>query len=64
MVTNTTNPMASVPAGSATANAQVIQTTGVTVSLQLGPSHQSCSFIVIDHTAQLKVPASVSNSGD
>ena len=51
MMTSATNPVASVSAGSATASVQVIQTTGVTVSLQLGPSHQSCSFIVVDHTA-------------
>ena len=32
MMTSATNPMASVPAGSGTATAQVIQTTGITVS--------------------------------
>ena len=64
MMTSATNSMASIPAGSATATTQVIQTTDVTVSLRLGPSHRSCwynySIIVIDQTAQLEIPASVS----
>ena len=62
MMASTTNPMASVPAGSATTSAQVIRTTGVTVSLRLGPSYRWCCHnysIVIDQTAQLGVPAHV-----
>ena len=41
IMASATNPMASVPAGSAATSAQVIQTAGVTVSLRLGPSHRS-----------------------
>lgn len=60
MITSATNPMASVPDGCATASVQVAQTTDVTVSLQLGPSHRSRSIVVIDQTGQLGVPVSVS----
>ena len=64
MMASATNPMASVSDGSATARGKVSQTTGVTVSLRLGPSHRSCwynySIAVINQTAQLEAPASVS----
>ena len=67
MMTSATNPMAFIPTGSATATAQVIQTTGGIVSLRPGPSHRSCwynySIIIIDQTAQLGIPATPVTDG-